>query len=52
MHDVALSIENLKVNYGDIEALKGISLSVKKGQIVALLGSNGAGKTIRRLFHH
>ena len=45
MHDVALSIENLKVNYGNIEARKGISLSVKKGQIVALLGSNGAGKT-------
>ncbi len=36
---------NLKVNYGNIEALKGISMSVEDGQIVALLGSNGAGKT-------
>lgn len=45
MHEIALSIENLKVNYGNIEALKGISMSVEDGQIVALLGSNGAGKT-------
>ena len=45
MHEKALSIESLKVNYGSIAALKGISMSVEKGQIVALLGSNGAGKT-------
>lgn len=41
----ALTISNLKVNYGSIQALKGIDISVKEGQIVALLGSNGAGKT-------
>lgn len=41
----ALSINNLKVNYGSIEALKGINISVEEGKIVALLGSNGAGKT-------
>ncbi len=41
----ALSIKDLKVNYGSIEALKGINISVEEGQIVALLGSNGAGKT-------
>lgn len=41
----ALSIRNLRVSYGSIEALKGIDITVKKGQIVALLGSNGAGKT-------
>lgn len=41
----ALSIKDLKVNYGSIEALKGINISVKEGGIVALLGSNGAGKT-------
>ena len=41
----ALSIKNLKVSYGSIEALKGINISVKESQIVALLGSNGAGKT-------
>ena len=40
-----LHIKNLKVNYGGIEALKGISLDVEKGQIVTLIGSNGAGKS-------
>ena len=40
-----LSIQNLSVNYGAIAALHGISLEVKSGSIVTLLGSNGAGKT-------
>ena len=40
-----LEIKNLKVSYGFIAALKGIDINVEKGQIVALLGSNGAGKT-------
>ena len=40
-----LHIKNLKVSYGGIEALKGISLDVEKGQIVALIGANGAGKS-------
>ena len=40
-----LRIEDLKVNYGGIEAVKGISLSVEEGQIVTLIGSNGAGKS-------
>lgn len=40
-----LSIKNLTVTYGIIEALKGVNLTVGKGQIVALLGANGAGKT-------
>ena len=40
-----LEIKNLKVSYGAISALHGISLSVKQGSIVTLIGGNGAGKT-------
>jgi len=40
-----LEIKNLNVSYGAIIALHGISLSVKQGSIVTLIGSNGAGKT-------
>ena len=40
-----LEIKNLKVSYGFISALKGIDIQVEQGQIVTLLGSNGAGKT-------
>ena len=40
-----LKIENLVVSYGPINALKGISLSVEDGEIVTLIGSNGAGKS-------
>jgi len=41
-----LKINNISVVYSDvIQVLKGVSLNVKKGQIVSLLGSNGAGKT-------
>jgi branched-chain amino acid transport system ATP-binding protein len=40
-----LKVENLRVSYGHIEALKGISFTVETGEIVALIGSNGAGKT-------
>ncbi|MBQ7407860.1 MAG: ABC transporter ATP-binding protein [Clostridia bacterium] len=40
-----LKIEGLKLNYGPIAALKGVDLTVEKGNIVAILGSNGAGKT-------
>lgn len=40
-----LEVENLHVYYGNIHALKGISLSVEEGEIVSLIGANGAGKT-------
>ena len=40
-----LKIQNLKVWYGEIEALHGIDLSIEKGKITAIIGSNGAGKT-------
>ena len=40
-----LKIEDLKVNYGGIEAVKGISLDVHEGEIVTLIGANGAGKS-------
>lgn len=40
-----LEIKDLKVNYGLIRAIKGVSLHVNKGEIVALIGANGAGKT-------
>ena len=40
-----LKIENLKVNYGYIQALKDISFQVKEKEIVTLIGSNGAGKS-------
>ena len=40
-----LKIENLIVNYGGIEAVKGISLEVPDGSIITLVGANGAGKS-------
>jgi len=40
-----LEVKNLHVNYGNVEALHGISLTVEKGEIVTLLGANGAGKS-------
>jgi branched-chain amino acid transport system ATP-binding protein len=43
--DVILSVENIHTYYGSIHALKGISLEVKDGEIVTLIGANGAGKS-------
>ncbi len=40
-----LEVKNLKVRYGNIEALHGISFDVKEGEIVTLIGANGAGKS-------
>lgn len=40
-----LNVENLDVFYGDLQALRGISLKVEEGEIVTIIGSNGAGKS-------
>jgi branched-chain amino acid transport system ATP-binding protein len=40
-----LSVENLDVFYGDVQALDGVSLEIEEGAIVAIVGANGAGKT-------
>ncbi|MCG6916002.1 MAG: ABC transporter ATP-binding protein [Deltaproteobacteria bacterium] len=40
-----LNIENLRVKYGNIEVLHGVTLQVKQGEIVTILGANGAGKS-------
>ncbi len=45
MNEAILSIKDLKVNYGGIEAVKGISFDVEEGSIVTLIGANGAGKS-------
>ena len=45
MSDVILSVKDLQVNYGGIEAVKGISFDVPTGDIVTLIGANGAGKS-------
>ena len=45
MNETILSINDLKVNYGGIEAVKGISFDVTEGSIVTLIGANGAGKS-------
>lgn len=45
MSDVILTVENLEAWYGDAKVLHGLSFTVKKGEVLALIGSNGAGKT-------
>ena len=44
-HPVLLAVNNLTSHYGRIEALRGVTVQVRQGQLVALVGANGAGKT-------
>lgn len=45
MKDDLLEIKDLRISFGDMEALHGISLSLKKGMLVGLIGPNGCGKS-------
>jgi branched-chain amino acid transport system ATP-binding protein len=45
MSDTLLSVENVQSYYGNIRALGGVTIDVKRGEIVALIGANGAGKS-------
>jgi branched-chain amino acid transport system ATP-binding protein len=45
MHKTILSVRNLSASYGPIRALRGVSLEVREGETVAVVGANGAGKT-------
>ena len=44
-HDIVISAEGLERRFGDFQAVRGISFSVRRGEIFGLLGANGAGKT-------
>ena len=45
MNNTLFEVKDLEVNYGLIQAVKGISFKIDKGSIVSLIGANGAGKT-------
>ncbi|MFB0505661.1 MAG: ABC transporter ATP-binding protein [Thermodesulfobacteriota bacterium] len=40
-----LNLENISAHYGDVQALRNVSLQIREGQIVSIIGSNGAGKS-------
>ena len=40
-----LKVTDIAVSYGHVEALRGVSVEVRRGQIVSIIGANGAGKT-------
>jgi ABC-type histidine transport system ATPase subunit len=43
--EVMLEVKNLCKRFGDVDVLRGIDMTVKKGEVVAILGSSGGGKT-------
>ena len=47
-----LEVRDLQVYYGMIHAIKGISFDVNQGEVIALIGANGAGKTTNSAYDH
>src|SRR5207247_9475043 len=45
MNERVIEVSDLRKSYGDVEAVKGISFHVQRGEVFAMLGPNGAGKT-------
>src|SRR5882672_12784396 len=45
MSEPAISVQGLRKNYGDVEAVRGLDFEIQPGEVFGLLGPNGAGKT-------
>ena len=45
MTDIIIRTEGLKKNFGDLEVLKGIDISIRRGEVVSIIGPSGGGKS-------